>query len=41
MLDWGKYSLDDQIERINFDVITSPPGYTRRQALYGFGGRNR
>ena len=38
---FGKYSIDELRERINFDIIMSPPGFTRRQSTFGFDGRNK
>ena len=41
MSSFGKYSIDEIRQHINFDVIVSPPGFTRRQAFFGFDGRNK
>ena len=41
MSSFGKYSIDELRERVNVDVITSPPGFMRRQAAFGFDGRDK
>ena len=32
---YGKYSVDELNKRMNFDVMTSPPGYSRRKITFG------
>ena len=36
---FGKYSPNDLSERMTFDIMMSPPGYSRRQATFRLGGR--
>ena len=34
----GKYSPNELSEQLTFDVMMSPPGYSRRQATFGLDG---
>ena len=34
MSSFRNYGLDESRERINFDMMMSPPGFTRRQVIY-------
>ena len=35
----GNYTANELSERMTFDIMMSPPGYSRRQATFGLDGR--